>query len=375
MNSTLPQGNASGLVDKQFHFYLEPFPAQLIRFVLNAVIFLVGVAGNGLVCLVIIKEKLLRSLAYCFILNLAVSDLGVILFSLPFAVFRTEDIRWPLGEFGCRVLYPLSDIFPGVSIASITAIALFRYRGIISGRSASQRNSMKTAKISILFIWLICFLLFVLPLFFVMAYEEHADQVNCFPVFPSKLYYKLYQAETFLLTYFIPLLIILFTYFRIRVRLHESIALHTEIQRESCRSAATDSTRPRCESERNNRALKVLAPVVAVFAVTMLPYNVFRVIDVFWDTSNFKYLLLFFKICVFCFVCNSSANPLIYALFSEEFRKAFKWYLKHCSASKNRPRLFSLSERITMFRRGRSFLTRSSRRQDGASSSNSDIFV
>lgn len=365
--------NGSGSGKQPFQFYIEPFPAQLIRFILDAAIFVAGVLGNGLVCVVVIKENLLRSLAYCLIFNLAISDLGVILFSLPFGVLRTEDIRWPVGEFGCKVLYPLSDIFHGVSIASITAIAVFRYRGIISGHGMSQKSAMKKAKVVIFLIWILSFVLFVLPLFFVMAYGEHRGEAYCFPKFPSKLYYKLYQAETVLLTYLLPLGIILFTYLRIRGRLHESIALHSQIRRES-RSPSASHGKARCASERNYKALKVLTPVVVVFAVTMLPYNVFRIIDIFLDTSRFEYLLLFFKICVLCFVCNSSANPLIYALFSEEFRKAFKWHMRHCSPSRNRSRLFSLSEKVTSIRRRRSFLA-SARNKDRPSSSNSDVFV
>lgn len=366
-------GNLSA--QEPFQFYIEPFPAQLIRFILDAFIFVVGVLGNGLVCVVVIKENLLRSLAYCLIFNLAISDLGVILFSLPFAVLRTEDIRWPFGEFGCKVLYPLSDIFHGVSIASITAIAVFRYRGIISGRGMSHKDAVKKAKIVIALIWVLSFVLFVLPLFFSMAYGEHRGKPYCFPKFSSALYYKLYQAETVLLTYLLPLTVILFTYLRIRGRLQESIALHMQIRRESCSPSSSDA-RSRRASERNYKALKVLAPVVVVFAVTMLPYNVFRAIDVFVDTTQFVYLLLFFKICVLFFVCNSSANPLIYALFSEEFRRAFKWHMKHCSLSKNRSRLLSFSEKVNSFRRGRSLFTRTtSARKDRPSSSNSDVFV
>ena len=172
MNSTVVPGattslnlNGSDSSQQRFQFYIEPFAAQLVRFILDAAIFVAGVLGNGLVCVVVIKENLLRSLAYCLIFNLAISDLGVILFSLPFAVLRTEDIRWPLGEFGCKVLYPLSDIFHGVSIASITAIAVFRYRGIISGHGMSQKSAIKTAKVVILLIWILSFILFVLPLF------------------------------------------------------------------------------------------------------------------------------------------------------------------------------------------------------------------
>lgn len=359
-----------------FQFYIEPFAAQLVRFILDAVIFVAGVLGNGLVCVVVIKENLHRSLAYCLILNLAISDLGVLLFSLPFGVLRTEDVSWPLGEFGCKVLYPLSDVFHGVSIASITAIAVFRYRGIISGHGMSQKGAMKTVKIVIVLIWILSFLLFVVPLFFVMNYLERGDEVFCYPKFPSVMFYKLYQAETVLLTYLLPLGVILFTYLRIRRRLNESIALHSQIRRESRSPASKAPDRTRCASDRNYKALKVLTPVVLVFFVTLLPYNVFRVVDIFQDTSQFEYLLLFFKICIVFFVCNSSANPLIYALFSEDFRKAFKWHMRHCSSSGERSRLFSLSEKVTSIRRRRSFFTRTSaRNKDRPSSSASDVFV
>lgn len=361
----------------QFRFYIEPFAAQLVRLVLDAVIFVAGVLGNGLVCVVVIKENLHRSLAYCLILNLAISDLGVLLFSLPFGVLRTEDVSWPLGEFGCKVLYPLTDVFHGVSIASITAIAVFRYRGIISGHGMSQKGAMKTVKIVILLIWILSVLLFVVPLFFVMKYVEAGGEAYCFPRFPSMTFYKVYQAETVLLTYLLPLGIILFTYLRIRRRLNESIALHSQIRRESRSPAATAHNKTRCASDRNYKALKVLTPVVLVFFVTLLPYNVFRVVDIFHDTSQFEYLLLFFKICIVFFVCNSSANPLIYALFSEDFRKAFKWHVRHCSSSSRKSsRLFSLSEKVTSIRRRRSFFTRTSaRNKERASSSASDVFV
>lgn len=359
-----------------FQFYIEPFAAQLVRFILDAVIFVAGVLGNSLVCVVVIKENLHRSLAYCLILNLAISDLGVLLLSLPFAVLRTEDISWPLGEFGCKVLYPLSDVFHGVSIASITAIAVFRYRGIISGHGLSQKGAMKTVKIVIALIWVLSGLLFVVPLFFVMNYVERGEEVFCYPKFPSTMFYKLYQAETVLLTYLLPLGIILFTYLRIRRRLNESIALHSQIRRESRRPASKAPDRTRCASERNYKALKVLTPVVLVFFVTLLPYNVFRVVDIFQDTSQFAYLLLFFKICIVFFVCNSSANPLIYALFSEDFRKAFKWHMRHCSKSGERSRLFSLSEKVSSIRRRRSFFSRTSaRHKERPSSSASDVFV
>ena len=372
MNSSRDDGTVS---DQDFRLYIEPFGAQLVRFVLDGLIFIVGVLGNGLVCVVVVKENLLRSLAYCLIFNLAISDLGVLLFSLPFAVFRLELNSWPLGAIGCRVLYPLSDIFHGASIATITAIAVFRYRGIVSGNSVGKTSSaLKKAKLVILLIWLLSFVLFVVPLFFAMNYATmQGGKTYCFPTFPLDLYYKLYQAETVLLTYLLPLAVITLTYVRIRRRLRESIALHVQIRQQS--GSPSSRLKRQHLSEKNYKALKVLTPVVVVFSVTMFPYNVYRVVDIFLDTSQFVYQLVFFKLCVLFFVCNSSANPLIYALFSEEFRKAFKWHIRHCSR-KASSRFSSFSGKVNSARSHRFFFSRSSaRNKDRASSSASDVFV
>lgn len=48
MNSS----NVSDPGGQQFLFYVEPFSLQLVRFILDAVIFVAGVLGNGLVCVV-----------------------------------------------------------------------------------------------------------------------------------------------------------------------------------------------------------------------------------------------------------------------------------------------------------------------------------
>lgn len=325
-------------------FYKEPFGFQLARLVLEVVIFVLGVLGNVLVCTVVVREKLYRSLAYCLILNLAIADLGLLVFSLPFALLRTEDVSWPFGEFTCKVLYPVSDVFPAVSIASVTAIAVYRYRGIVTGRSSLEpRRAVKEAQIVISLIWVCSFVLFVVPLFFAMKFVEQDGRVHCFPQFTNDLYFKLYQAEAVLLTYALPLAIILFTYIAIRGRLRESIDLHSRMRKES-------GTSVRSQDDKTLKALRIISPVVLVFAITMLPYNVFRVVDIFADTSNFEYLLLFFKLCVLFFVGNSSANPLIYALVSDEFRKAFGWHIRHCSSSETEGKLFSLPERLTTFR-------------------------
>ncbi|XP_031556968.1 galanin receptor type 1-like [Actinia tenebrosa] len=350
MNSTNASSNATHVSSRSFHHFLqEPFGLTIGRLIIEGIIFFIGVVGNILVCVVVVRQRLTKSLAYVFILNLAIADLGILLFSFPFGLIRTEGISWPFGWFGCKVFYPLSDVFHGVSIASITVIAIYRYRGIVAGRSPNQNRAANCAKVIIFCLWVSSFLLLVVPLFFSMEFVIFQGKHYCYPKFEKWLYFAIYQMELFVITYMLPISIILFTYVKIRARLRESIRLRHQIRRQSGLLNKTDKD---SFNEKNFKALRILTPVVLVFVVTMLPYNIYRVVDIFIDTSGIKYMLIFFKMCVLAFVCNSSANPVIYALISDEFRKAFKWHLRYCvSKPLNKTNMFSLAERFTSIKK------------------------
>lgn len=155
-------------------------------------IFVVGVFGNGLVCVVVIKENFYCFFVYCLIFNLVISDLGVFFFSFLFGVLCIEDVNLLFGEFGCIVLYFLSDVFYGVFIVSIIVIVVFCYWGIILGYGLSYKGVMKIVRIVILLVWVLLFLFFVVFLFFVMDYVERGGKVVCYLKFLSKMFYKFY---------------------------------------------------------------------------------------------------------------------------------------------------------------------------------------
>ena len=69
-----------------------------------------------------------------FVRNLPVADLGILRISFPFAIVKEQDpYHWPLRVFLCRCVFPLSDLFFGVSVWSITLIAVDRHRAIVRG--------------------------------------------------------------------------------------------------------------------------------------------------------------------------------------------------------------------------------------------------
>ena len=63
-----------------------------------------------------------------FIINLAISDLTLCLFTQPFNLMKVCMSTWTLGDFMCKFVPMLSGTNVFVSTISITAIALDRFQ-------------------------------------------------------------------------------------------------------------------------------------------------------------------------------------------------------------------------------------------------------
>ena len=90
------------------------------------IVIILGFVGNNLVILVILLNKNMRTSNNLFILNLAISDLTLCVFSIPFNVYKTLRHTWKFGSFLCKFspFFQASNVF--ISTISITAIALDR---------------------------------------------------------------------------------------------------------------------------------------------------------------------------------------------------------------------------------------------------------
>lgn len=97
------------------------------RLSLESLIAFFGVLGNICVVIAISRCPFMHSVTNMFIRNLAIADIGVLVLSFPFAVVKEQTLyHWPLGKAMCRVVYPLSEIFIGVSVWSMVIIAVDR---------------------------------------------------------------------------------------------------------------------------------------------------------------------------------------------------------------------------------------------------------
>ena len=190
----------------------------------------------------------------------------------------------------------------------------------------SHLRSTKIAHLICFLPWIVSFLVLCLPLLIVTRYWEGDGYQDCGLAWPEKHGQFLSQGYTVfssLYNYVLPLSIISWTYYKIFRKINISIEFNKSTNQ--AKGLRFSSQHDQQRIRRNHRARKILTPVVVVFAVALLPVNVFRLMLTFLPSLlSFRYLWLLYNLCVVATALNSSCNPFIYAIVSDKFRMAFK---------------------------------------------------
>ena len=97
-----------------------------------AIIFVVGVIGNGTLVLIFVRERTMRNVPNTYILSLAIGDLLVIITCVPFTSTLYTIESWPYGEGICKLSECVKDISIGVSVFTLTALSAERWVWIIT---------------------------------------------------------------------------------------------------------------------------------------------------------------------------------------------------------------------------------------------------
>ena len=202
--------------------YTVPVGIVVLLAILYGSISLVAVLGNGLVILVIAKNRKMQTVTNIFIANLALADVIIGIFSTPFQFQPALHQRWDLPEFLCKVAPSFKTLSVNVSVFTLTVIAVDRYVAVLYPLKAGF--SKKTAVLGLAFIWIIGIVSsFPEALYFQYqyVYDPVINDVKpfCRDDWPTKNFGKFYHLYIFIVQYLLPLCVINFSYIRIAIRI------------------------------------------------------------------------------------------------------------------------------------------------------------
>nr|KAG5708374.1 hypothetical protein BaRGS_034405 [Batillaria attramentaria] len=294
--------------------WFDPVTELCIVIAFCVTIFL-GLLGNVLVAVTLCRNGNLRSARHWYVMNLVVSDILTCVLSVPFTLVRLTLKDWPLGEALCRTAPTLQLTYVFVSILTILAIAVERYRAIVcSTRLKSDRQ--RVTRFVIPAIWI-----FSLGMATPLAVTHKLEQVQgpfgdviltlCVEHWESDLLLGVYTVYILLFQYALPAATI--------TALHLLICrfLRTRVHLRS------DSTNSRQKLVRHRKNLALLTAISITFDVQWLPITVVNIIADFNYTvfASARHFCLTYALCLLFALSSVFINPVVYGWLNSNFRR------------------------------------------------------
>ena len=296
-------------------------------------LFVVSLAGNILIGIIVYKEKAMRTPINILIVNMAISDLLYSIINFPALFVRLNTAsHWlfsgPFGQTLCRLKYFVNDVSIAVSIQSLVLIAVDRFVAVVFPLRPSLISS-KQCRLSILVIWIVAMVVSC-PNLTTWKFVENPEGLVCRREWKDKFRESSSIKNDILVTIivfiYVPLVLIAILYFSIAVRIKSQ-----KIPGEP----SVNARKQRLKRERN--ALKMSVAIVFAFAVCWLPSCIIFFLFLFSSDSAmmsscaFQYSahIAFFLVRSYCAV-----NPCICFIFSGNYRQGLKNLLGCFSTNK-----------------------------------------
>ena len=278
--------------------------------------FLVGLTGNLLVVVIIIRRKTRKRMNDFFVLNLSVSDLCLIIFCLPPLIY-VGLVGFVGSRFYCKFVWPMVTVSYCASVYTITSMACYRCRVLL--RPFELPPSKKTVLLWISTIWFLSFVV-ATPLIVVSKFREDFHGSTCFEDWPNISFKRGYTVALFILQYLLPLLTIAVAYIRIGIDLTRTKIRRASVTRRGEVSAGG-------VREENIRIIKVLITIVILFAFCMLPVHLAWMSLDFGGKRGAEISGIIFTFSDILAILHSCLNAVIYGALTKHLRHGFAKYL------------------------------------------------
>ncbi|KAK6753771.1 hypothetical protein RB195_013015 [Necator americanus] len=293
---------------------------EVVYSLVYALIFVVGVVGNGL----LISSVLLRkrsTVANVFLVNLAVSDLLLCITAVPITPVLAFMKRWMFGLVLCKIVPSCQAISVLISSWCLCYIAIDRYRSIVT--PLKEPWKLKHAQRILICTWLVA-MFASSPLYFSQSLKtltmanislcgEFCGEFNWDQEEHTKL---VYGFSLLVVQFVIPAIIMSFCYWKILQKVRADWIVEEGSMLTAAQQAQT--------AVRKKRVMYVLILMVVVFMTSWLPLSAVNLIK----DLEIPLILeqMYFKLLNVHAIAMTSVvwNPLLYFWMSKRHRRALK---------------------------------------------------
>ncbi|CAG9583332.1 unnamed protein product [Danaus chrysippus] len=307
---------------------LFKFSPTLLTFaaIVTGIIMVIGLFGNLLTVVALLKCPKVRNVAAAFIISLCIADFLFCAMVLPFAISGFWTRTWSHGGALCKLVPFLRYGNVGVSLLSIALITLNRYIMIAHHSWYGRVYRKHNIALMIIFSWMFSYGMQIPTLIGIWGKFDYDPELGTCSIVSDE-FGRSAKTALFVIAFIVPALLIFICYARIFWVVHSSEQRMREHQRSQNTNAgslnhdkrSTIKDTRETKARRNEwRITKMVLAIFLSFLVCYLPITIAKVADSHVHFPVFHiagYLLLYASACV---------NPIIYVIMNAQYRAAYK---------------------------------------------------
>ncbi|CAG9762978.1 unnamed protein product [Ceutorhynchus assimilis] len=280
------------------------------------IIMVVGVMGNLLTLVALLRHSKIRTVAAAFIASLCLSDLLFCFLVLPFSASQFFHGTWIHGDMLCKMIPTLRYGSIGVSLLSIASISINRYILIAWPQLYTKIYTKTKVFLYISLIWLFSYGLQIPTLLGIWGVYGMDERLGTCSIKRDE-YGNSSKTALFVIGFALPSVIIVACYsniFWVVKRSHKRLAQHSSNGGKFKRSEM--------------KITKMVLVIFICFVVCYLPITVVKIFDNEVRHAPLHvlgYLLIYLASCV---------NPVVYVTMNRQYRYAYLETLK-CNYNSN----------------------------------------
>ncbi|KAH8385705.1 hypothetical protein KR200_010276 [Drosophila serrata] len=287
-----------------------------------ALIFVAGVLGNLITCVVISRNNFMHTATNFYLFNLAISDMILLCSGMPQDLYNLwHPHNYPFSDGICILESVLSETAANATVLTITAFTVERYIAICHPFRQHTMSKLSRAVKFIFAIW-IAALLLALPqaIQFSVVVQDMGLGSGSSCTMKNDFFAHVFAVSGFLF-FGGPMTAICVLYVLIGVKLKRSRLLQALPRR------CYDVNRG---ISAQTRVIRMLVAVAVAFFICWAPFHAQRLMAVYGSSSGIEsqwfndvFSILDYTSGVLYFL-STCINPLLYNIMSHKFREAFK---------------------------------------------------